>query len=128
MGLEEKRLKHRLETEIIPKIATKIGACYGGEVSIEIDWDTFAQVSTLQEIENQILGRVADAVRNLSKDDFAKEALQESFKTIYTKNLESKDDRLLEFSDGKLTIQTMWDDHFSIFTDNDISKVIEAGL
>ena len=128
MGLEEKKLKHRLETEVIPNMAAEIGGCYGGEVTIEIDWDTFAQVSTLNEIENQVLGRTAEAIRTLSKDDFAKEALLESFKSIYVKYIENSDDRSCEFSDGRLSLQANWDDHFAIFTDADIRNKVEEGL
>lgn len=128
MGLEEKRLKNILETEIIPEMAAQIGGCYDGEVNIDVDWDTFSQLSSMREIKHQILGRIAEAVEKLCCDDFAKEAMRESFKTVYVKNLENTDDRQLSFSDGKLTIQTNWDDHFSIFNDDDIRQTIEAGL
>ncbi len=128
MGLEEKRMKQYLEAEVIPTVSTEMGGCYGGDVSIDIDWETFTAKDSIQEIEHQVLGRVAEAVRELCSDDLAKEAMQESFKTVYVKNLENTDDRKLDFADGKLTLQTTWADFGSIFTPADIRGKIEEGL
>lgn len=128
MGLEEKRMKQHLETEVIPGITAEMGGIYNGETSIDIDWDTFDAKDSIQEIEHQVLGRVLEAVKTLCSDDMAKEAMQESFKSVYVKNLESKDDRLVDFADGKLTLQTTWKDFGSIFTPGDIREKIEAGL
>jgi len=128
MGLEEKRMKQHLENEVIPGVTEEMGGIYNGETAIEIDWNTFDAKDSIQEIEHQVLGRVIEAVRTLCSDDMAKEAMQESFKSVYIKNLENKDDRLLEFADGKLTLQTTWKDFGSIFTPGDIREKIEAGL
>jgi len=128
MGLEEKRMKQHLEAEVIPAVSTEMSGCFGGEVSVEIDWETFTVKDSIQEIEHQVLGRVAEAVRDLCSDDLAKEAMQESFKSVYVKNLETTDDRKLDFSDAKLTLQTTWADFGSIFTSNDIRAKIEEGL
>jgi len=78
MGLEEKRMKQHLETEVIPTVSTEMGGCYGGEVSVDVDWETFTAKDSIQEIEHQVLGRVAEAVRELCSDDLAREAMQES--------------------------------------------------
>jgi len=128
MGLEEKRMKQHLETEIVPNAAAEINGVFDGETAIDIDWDTFDAKDSIQEIEHQVLGRVVEAVKTLCSDDMAKEAMKESFKSVYVKNLENKDDRLLDFADGKLTLQTTWKDFGSIFTPGDIREKIEAGL
>ena len=128
MGLEEKRMKQHLETEVVPGTVSEFSDIFGGSVDINIDWETFDTKDSIQEIEHQVLGRVVEAARNLCSDDMAKEAMQESFKTVYVKNLESTDDKMLDFSDGKLTMQTTWKDFGSIFTPGDIRTKIEEGL
>jgi len=128
MGLEEKRMKQHLEAEVIPKVSKEIGDCYGGDVSIDIDWETFTTKDAIQEIEHQVLGRVTEAVKKLCSDDLGKEAMKESFKAVYVKNLENKDDRKLDFTEGKLTLQTTWADFGSIFTPGKIRAQIEEGL
>ena len=128
MGLEEKRMKQNLENDVIPAVSAEMGECYGGNVAIEIDWETFLTKDSIQEIEHQVLGRVSEAVKTLCSDDMAKEAMQEGFKTVFVKNLESTDDRMCTFAEGKLTLQTTWSDFGSIFTPGDIREKIEEGL
>jgi hypothetical protein len=128
MGLEEKRIRKNLEEEVFPAVTAELENIYGGKPAIEIDWDSFSNKESMQEIQHQALGRVIDGIKALCIDDIAKEAMQESFKIIYVKNLENKDDRLLDFKDGKLKMETTWTDFWSIFSAEDIRTKLEESL
>lgn len=128
MGLQEKKLQHALENEIVPESKKTISELIGSQADIEIDWASFNDIRSLQEIEHQVLGRVVEAVRNVCSDDFAKEAMKDGFKLIRVKNLDSADGKNVSFSDGTLGLETKWEDFGSIFTPGDIKQAIEAGL
>lgn len=128
MGLQEKKKRHEVETELLPNVTTELKDVTGADIAVEIDWDTFTSADAMAELEHQVLGRTLEAVKTLCEDDFAKEAVQESFKTLYVKNLDSLDERKVEFADGTLTLQTNWLDFGNIFTPGDIRGALEAGL
>lgn len=128
MSLQEKKYQHTLETEIIPEINNTLNELIGAEVSINIIWDSFTDFKAMQEIHHQVLGRIEEAVRMLCKDDFAKNLLKDSFKSISVKQIESADNKKVEFSDNELRIQANWLDFGNIFTPEDIRTAIEAGL
>lgn len=128
MGLQEKKLQHTLENEVVPETSKAISELTGGQAKIEIDWNSFSDIKSLQEIQHQVLGRVVEAVRDVCNDDFAKEAMKDGFKLIRVKNLDSADGKIISFSDGALGLETKWEDFGSIFTPGDIKQAIEAGL
>lgn len=128
MGLQEKKFRHTLETEIIPAINTALNELLGHPVTISIDWDSFPDMVTLQEIQYQILGRIEEAVRELCADDFAKKLVQEGFKAIKVKHVQTSSDKSIGFTDNTLSIQANWNDHFDIYTPGNIREAIENGL
>lgn len=128
MGLQEKKLQHTLENEVVPESKKTISELTGSQTEIEIDWASFSDMKSLQEIEHQVLGRVVEAVRDVCSDDFAKEAMQGNFKLLRVKNLDSADDKKASFSDGSLSLEAKWEDFGAIFTPGDIRQAIEAGL
>ncbi len=128
MGLQEKKQRHMYETEIVPEATEEMKSITGVDVTVDIDWDTFGDSNAIAELQHQALGRIVEALRDLCRDDFAKEAVQEGFKRVFITNLESLDDRKVEMVDGSLTLQTVWADYYNHFSSGDIRQAIEAGL
>ncbi len=128
MGLAEKRIRQDLETRVIPEAIGEFNKLCGGELRIDIDWDSFDSKDSLQEIEHQVIGRVISEIRNLCTDDLAKEAVAESLACLRIKNLENADGRQILLQDKTLSMQTHWQNFGDIFSWDDIREAIETKL
>ncbi|VAW71790.1 hypothetical protein MNBD_GAMMA12-2122 [hydrothermal vent metagenome] len=128
MALEDKRFMHVLTTETLPEISQKISEIIGSDVEIDVDWESFSSKESMQEIEHQVFGRVLDALQAIAIDDIGKDALKESLKSISVIHLASKDKRACSFEKGCLKLQTDWTDFWSIFSADDIQKIMEEEL
>ncbi len=128
MALEDKRFKQSLTTEVLPEIVKELSDVVGGDVEIDIDWESFTSKESMQEIQHQVFGRVLEALRAIAVDDIGKEALQESMKAVSVIHLPSKDKRECTFEKGCLKLQTDWTDFWSIFSAADIQEIMEKEL
>jgi len=128
VGLEDKRFKQLFTTDVLPEISKQISGIVGGDVEIDIDWESFSSKESMQEIEHQVFGRVLEALTAVAGDDIGKEALRESMKSVSVINLPSKDTRECTFDKGCLKLQTDWTDFWSIFSAEDIQEIMEQGL
>ncbi len=126
MGLKEKRNRLYLEEEIIPDSKKTLKNLFAGDVDINISWESFATLESMMEIEHQVLGRIISACRDICIDDLAKEAMQESLKSISVINLESSDSKAVTLADGVLLIQEDWTN--TRFPEHDIKNAIESVL
>ncbi len=128
MGLAEKRIRQDLEDRVIPEAAREFKEICGGELTIDVDWESFADKESLQEIEHQVIGRVISEVRNICTDELARQAVSESFSRLQIKNLDSADGREILLQDKVLRMQTRWQNFSDIFAWDDIREAIESRL
>lgn len=128
MGLAEKKVMKEIETNVLPQVKSSLAGVVGKEIEVSVDWDTFATVDALKDLEGTAFGRIEDGVKLVCSDDLGKEAIAESIKEIkvaYTKGADKK----ISIAEGTFLVAGGWGDSLSdVFTDRDYKNFLEENL
>lgn len=108
MGLQEKRLVHQFQTEIVPKYEKEIAEIAGYPIPVEIDWEPIANDRpVLDNLELQALNRTTEVFRSLCGDEVGKEAVKAAVQKIRFSNTEP-DKIFATLRDGVVEIGCSW--------------------
>jgi hypothetical protein len=103
MGLNERRKIKELQDTTFPERVKEIQEICGTPVPYEVDWDSLKDdLEALNFIDNISCHRLNMALRVICQDELGKEAVREGLKLIKLKNVKTKDEMSLTFSDGTL--------------------------
>ncbi len=107
MGLKEKRLMKVIEDENIPfHVNTFKDVTKGGELTIEIDWDEWADDHEgLLNLNGYAIQQFTDALVQVAIDDLAAEALREQVKTLRIERIGTSVTPSIELGAGTLTLR-----------------------
>jgi hypothetical protein len=130
MGLQEKRKIKELQEITFPGRVKEIEEICGAPIPYEVDWDSLADdAEGLNFIDNLSCHRLNMALRTICQDDLGKSAVRDGLKLIRLKNVKDKSDMKIAFADGVLEMHCAYALRTDgMFGDNEIRKVLEAGL
>ena len=130
MGLAERRKIQELQTVTLPGRVREIEEICGNPIPYEVDWDSLADdAEALNFMDNISCHRLNMALRVICQDDMGKQAVREGLKKVRLKNVKDKADMSMTFQDGVLEMHCAYALRTDgMFGDNEIQKVLEAGL
>ena len=131
MGLAERRKIKELQDTTIPERTAELTEISGGgEITYDIDWDSFADdLEGLNFLDNISCHRTNMALRVICLDDMGKEAVRDGLKQIKLKNVKTKPEMLISFSGGVLEMHCAYAQRTDgMFSDNEIRDVLMQGL
>ena len=130
MGLPEKRKMKELQEVTFPGRVKEIEEIVGVAIPYEVEWETLADdAEALNFIDNISCHRLNMALRGICVDSFAKDAVRDGLKLIKLKNVKDKAQMLIQFKGGVLEMHCAYALRTDgMFGDNEIQKVLEAGL
>jgi hypothetical protein len=130
MGLQEKRKVKELQDITFPGRVKEIEEICGAPIPYEVDWDSLADdAEALNFIDNLSCHRLNMALRTIGHDDFGKSAIRDGLKLVKLKNVKDKADMKILFQNGVLEMNCAYALRTDgMFSDNEIRKVLEAGL
>ena len=109
MGLKEKKFIKELKETAIPKIQAAMKECSGKDIEWEIEWDSFADdLKAVRFFENQGPKVILQVVKEICRDEEAKEAILDGFDKIRMKNFDEIDKAKVEFKNNTLTVHGGW--------------------
>ncbi len=132
MGLQERRLVHQLQTEILPGYQMLLRQRSGGaDVRWVVDWDSFAECdrAALEKVEPLAFQTVVEAIAAICVDDFGIETVKSEFKEVRLKHDRIPETVSIAFVNGMLNFRA----DFSQVSATDISadgvrEAIENGM
>jgi hypothetical protein len=127
MGLQERRWVKQIQDEVIPSFNKDVQEVSGTTPELIIDWASFADAASLENVEHQCLGRIKDAIRRTCRDELGKEAVRESLHKIDIKNVEPAQKKL-ELVDKTLFVHASWGVPADYYTDDAIYHALESSL
>lgn len=131
MGLQEKRAYTAIEEQYVTEYQKELNAIVGKELPIQINWDTF-ELEHIKFVPSVCLQRLMDAMKEVCKDNFGKEAVQESMDKIEVNcivNEGAEENKKLDLSGKTFTLTACWGGHHSgFFTDLVIREYLESKL
>jgi hypothetical protein len=108
MGLEEKRLIAEAQDKWIAETKKQIADYSGATPEIEVDWATFTTKDAIMNFHYNGLGRIFEAVRDASKDDFSKSAIKEGLKKVVLRNVPEASQIKIAAEAGVLTVDAAY--------------------
>lgn len=103
MGLNERRKIKEYQDTIVPERQAELSEICGCPIAYEIEWDTFAEdLEALNFLDNLSFHRINMAFRVICTDELGREAVAESLKRIRLKNVPTRDEMSMTFTDGLL--------------------------
>lgn len=130
MGLAERRKMKELQESVLPGRVKEIAEICGAEIPYEVDWDSFNDdLQGLNFMDNLSCHRLNMALRVICMDEMGKEAVRESLQRIRLRNVKTKSDMKICFSDGVLEMHcayAMLTD--GMHSDGDIRQELMKGL
>jgi hypothetical protein len=131
MGLAERRKIKELQDTTIPERTAELTEISGGgEISYDIDWNSFADdLEGLNFLDNLSCHRTNMALRVICMDEMGKEAVREGLKQIKLKNVKTKPEMYIAFTGGVLEMHCAYAQRTDgMFSDNEIRDVLMQGL
>ena len=130
VGLIEKRLIKQGREEWVPAAEKELQELTGASTTYEVDWDSFSSdAEALNNLQNQGLRRITNAIRVICRDELGKEAVHESIKKIVVKNVASPAEKSILVKDGAAWVQGAWaKGGEGYFTDRDIQLSLEKQI
>ncbi len=126
MGLNERRKMKELQETTFPGRVKEIAEICGSPIPYEIDWDSFADdLQALNFLDNLACHRLNMALRVICQDDLGKEAVCDGLKLVKLKNVKTKDEKRMTYSNGTLEMHCAYallSD--GIFSDNEIRELL----
>jgi hypothetical protein len=119
-----------LQEVTFPGRVKEIEEIVGVAIPYEVEWETLADdAEALNFIDNISCHRLNMALRGICVDSFAKDAVRDGLKLIKLKNVKDKAQMLIQFKGGVLEMHCAYALRTDgMFGDNEIQKVLEAGL
>jgi hypothetical protein len=107
MSLELKRLAHKVQNEDFPAFQTELQQLLGYAPSVEVAWDTFTahDAYPLTRLTGVVFKDLKNALSQVAKDDFGKQALQAGLTAIHLENTDDKEQYALKFEDKTLFLR-----------------------
>ena len=103
MGLAEKRKIKELQETVLPGREKEIEEICGASIPYDVDWDSLADdAEGLNFLDNLSCHRLNMALRVICQDDLRKEAVRETLKKVKLKNVKSRDEMAMTFSNNTL--------------------------
>jgi hypothetical protein len=131
MGVNERRKIQELQETTFPARTAELAEiCGGGNITYEVDWDSFADdLEALNFFDNLSCNIVNMALRVICADDLGKGAVRDGLKLIKLKNVKTLPEKLISFKDGVLEMHCVYSLHGDgTFYDDEIRHVLEEGL
>jgi hypothetical protein len=132
MGLQEKVWIKRWQDQGIPTLQKHIKEQCGGDVAIEVDWNTVAvDINVAQHFEGTALNPIRDAVYTICRTEVGKGALKDGLKKITLKNVTDPNERQASMKEGVLSLTAVYNASAKTeqrFNDHQIQAVIEQAL
>ncbi len=130
MGLEERRKIKDYQDRQIPERTAELAEICGSPVAYDIDWASFADDgSALNFLDNVAFHRINMAMRTLCVDAMAKDAINDSLKTIRIKNVKTEGERGMALAGGVLDLKYSYGQGLSgACNDQDIYNMLVKSL
>jgi hypothetical protein len=126
VGLNERRKIKELQDVTLPGRVKEIEEICGAPIPYDVDWDSFSDdLEGLNFMDNLSCHRLNMALRMICVDDMGKEAVRDTVKKIHLKNVKTKDEMALTFTDGVLDMHCAYALRTDgMFTDTDIRNLL----
>lgn len=130
MGLQERQMIRDLSEKTLPEREKEITEICGGTARYEVDWDSLTNdAEGLRFLDNISCHRLNMALRTISMDPMGKDALRDGLKTVKLRNVKSKEEMKMEFSNGVLEMHCAYALRTDgMFNDSEIYKKLMGGL
>jgi hypothetical protein len=130
VGLNEKRKLKELQDVTFAERTKELLEITGSPIKYEVDWASLADdLEGMNFVDNLSCHRTNMALRVICADALGKDAVKDGLKTIKLKNVKNKGDMKIAFSGGVLEMCCAYALRTDgMFSDNEIKKVLEAGL
>jgi hypothetical protein len=130
MGLQERQMIRDLTEKTLPEREKEITEICGGSARYEVDWDSLATDSEgLRFLDNLSCHRLNMALRTISMDPMGKDALRDGLKAVKLRNVKTKEEMKMEFSEGVLEMHCAYALRTDgMFSDTEIYKKLMGGL
>jgi hypothetical protein len=115
-----------LQDVTLPGRVKEIEEICGAPIPYDVDWDSFSDdLEGLNFMDNLSCHRLNMALRMICVDDMGKEAVRDTVKKIHLKNVKTKDEMALTFTDGVLDMHCAYALRTDgMFTDTDIRNLL----
>ena len=127
MGLAERRKIKELQDTTIPERTAELSEISGGgEITYDIDWNSFADdLEGLNFLDNLSCHRTNMALRVICMDEMGKEAVREGLKQIKLKNVKTKPEMYIAFTGSVLEMHCAYAQRTDgMFSDNQIRELL----
>jgi hypothetical protein len=129
MGLQERRRIKMLQDEVLPSVKAEIKELCGKEIEWDVDWNSFKDMESLDNIEYQGIRLICDVFRSICYDEMGREAVREGIHKIIVKNFETVADVKNSFENGIFTVYGAWGQSWDGYPREDEMKtLLEKGL
>lgn len=130
MGLQERQMIRDLTEKTLPEREKEITEICGGTARYEVDWDSLSNdAEALRFLDNLSCHRLNMALRSISMDPMGKEALRDGLKAVKLRNVKTKEEMKMEFSEGVLEMHCAYAMRTDgMFNDMEIYKKLMGGL
>jgi hypothetical protein len=130
MGLQERQMIRDLTEKTLPEREKEITEICGGNARYEVDWDSLAgDAEALRFLDNLSCHRLNMALRSISIDPLGKDALRDGLKAVKLRNVKTKEEMKMEFSEGILEMHCAYALRTDgMFNDMEIYKKLMGGL
>jgi hypothetical protein len=119
-----------LTEKTLPEREKEITEICGGTARYEVDWDSMSNdAEALRFMDNLSCHRLNMALRTIALDPMGKDALRDGLKTVKLRNVKTKDEMKMEFSNGVLEMHCAYALRTDgMFNDGEIYKKLMGGL
>ncbi|MGO3706989.1 MAG: hypothetical protein ACTJGD_03480 [Mesonia hippocampi] len=131
MGLQEKKAIKMVEDQYLVNYQKEINEIVGKELPITIHWDTF-ELEFIKFVPSVCLQRLTDSLKEVCKEDFAKEAVQEGIDGVEVfciPDENAADNKELKIDGKVFKLTACWGGHHSgYYPDIAIKNFLEENL
>jgi hypothetical protein len=119
-----------LTEKTLPEREKEITEICGGTARYDVDWDSLSNdAEALRFLDNLSCHRLNMALRTISMDPMGKDALRDGLKAVKLRNVKTKDEMKMEFSNGILEMHCAYALRTDgMFNDGEIYKKLMGGL
>ena len=130
MGLNERRKIKELQEVTLPAGVKEIQEICGKSIVYEVDWESLVDDPVaLNFLDNLSCHRLNMALRMICQDDFGKQSVRDSLKSVKLKNIKDMAAKQINFESRILEMHCAYALGVDgAFSDGEIREILEKGL